>query len=90
MMGAVLWTVDAWVQPSYCGFKGMCIVLCTFLEQLACQTVLFLFICFEKIALSSFYDLNEKTNNKRIHTGAKNYISLHLYMHFKQFLTNVQ
>ena len=27
MMGALLRTVDAWVQPFYCGFKGMCIVL---------------------------------------------------------------
>ena len=48
-------------------------------NYLACETVLFSFICFEKVAPFNFNDLNEKAN-KKINTGAKYYICLHLYI----------
>ena len=50
-------------------------------NYLACETVLFSFICFEKVVLSSLYDINDEKTNKRIHNGAKYYISLHLHLH---------
>ena len=61
--------------------RGQIPILQNSIKQLACQTVLFSFICFEKFVLSSLYDINDEKTNKRIHNGAKYYISLHLHLH---------